>query len=86
MTLEELPANPMQPYIDHIRAMGVEGRIAVWCSAQEDAAGRPTQYWTAFVGREQQQFSAYSTFGNLVQAISVKYLSQFAADPVAMGY
>lgn len=76
----------MQPYIDHIRSMGVEGRIVIWCSAQEDAAIGPSQYWTAFVGREQQQFSAYSTFDKLVQAISVKYLSQFAADPVAMGY
>lgn len=84
--METLPANPMQPYIDHIRSLGVEDRIVVWCSAQEDAAGRPSQYWTAFIGREQMQFSAYSTFDNLVQAISIKHLSQFAADPVAMGY
>jgi hypothetical protein len=84
--VETLPINPMQPYIDHIRAMGVTGRITVWCSAQEDANGIHAQYWTAFIGREQMQFSAYSTFTNLVQAINVKYLSQFTADPVAMGY
>ena len=85
--METLPLNPMQPYIDHIRAMGVEGRIVVWCSASDCGAGKSSTYqnWTAFVGDEQMQFSAEPTFASLVKKIESNYIAAQSFDAIALG-
>ena len=85
MTPEELPTNPMQPYIDHIRSMGVKGRIVVWCSASEGGFSGTYQNWTAFVGDDEMQFSAELSFEELVQKINDQYIAARAFDAIALG-
>lgn len=85
MTLDELPTNPMQPYINHIRAMGVQGRLTVWCSATEKCGGRDYMHWTAFVGSEEMQFSSAPTFSDLVARIQDEYIGAKAFDAIALG-
>ena len=80
----ELPLNPMQPYIDHIRSMGVTGRIVVWCSAS-DSVLCGYQNWTAFIGAEQMQFSAEPTFASLVKKIESNYIAARSFDAIALG-
>jgi len=85
MTLEELPDNPMQPYIDHIRSLGVTGRVVVWCSASDGGIAGTYQNWTAFVGDDEMQFSAEQTFKSLVQKINDQYIACRAFDAIALG-
>lgn len=79
----ELPLNPMQPYIDHIRSMGVTGRITVWCSASDGGRNGTYQHWTAFVGDE-MQFSAEPSFESLVQKINDDIAAR-SFDVIALG-
>ena len=81
----ELPLNPMQPYIDHIRSMGVTGRIVVWCSASDGGSYGTYQNWTAFVGDDAMQFSAEPSFESLVQKINDEYIAARSVDAIALG-
>jgi hypothetical protein len=81
----ELPLNPMQPYIDHIRSMGVTGRIVVWCSASDGGFSGTYQNWTAFVGDDEMQFSAEPTFSSLVEKIESSYIAAKSFDAIALG-
>ena len=81
----ELPLNPMQPYIDYIRSMGVTGRIVVWCSASDGGVARTYENWTAFVGDDQMQFSAEPTFFSLVKKIEANYIAARSFDAIALG-
>ena len=75
----------MQPYIDHIRSMGVTGRIVVWCSASDGGFSGTYLTWTAFVGDEQMQFSAEPTFASLVKKIESDYIAARSFDAIALG-
>lgn len=75
----------MQPYIDAVRAMGVTGRIVVWCSASDGGFSGTYQNWTAFVGDDAMQFSAEPSFKSLVQKINDQYIAARSFDVIALG-
>ena len=83
--METLPINPMQPYIDHIRSMGVTGRIVVWCSSSDGGFSGTYQNWTAFIGDDEMQFSAEPSFKSLVQKINDQYIAGRSFDFIALG-
>jgi hypothetical protein len=88
MTLEELPANPMHPYIDAVRAStGADGAICVSCMQH---GGHPEfgewGHWSIHVGDGCSVIGR--TFDEVLEKIVVKLGTEMInrqIDPIALG-
>ena len=90
MTLEELPTNPMQPYIDVVRDQtGVEGTICVSIMAHH---GHPSigawDHWSIHIGDAGTVHTIGRSFsealGNVCSQIR-RDKAQREVDPIALG-
>ena len=88
MTLEELPTNPMQPYIDAVRAAtGTTDCVCVSCMQHD---GHPSiggwGHWSIHIGDIANVIG--TTFEDALKKIVVKlgyYAINRQIDPIALG-
>ena len=83
--MHNLPANPMQPYVDYLHSMGITQKINLWCSSYEVTGSQTVEYWTCFIGRAtpKQIHLNGNCFGSIAQ--QAKQYAEPSFDPISMG-